>query len=245
MAALIELLRIEPGAIVSLVGAGGKTTTMYRLCHEAADRGWTVVSTTTTAIQQPTARQSARVLVEADLPDLAATLRAALAQDRHVTLAGSWLRPDKLRGVSEATVQAVSRTADVVVIEADGARHHAIKAPADHEPVVPSATTHFLSVAGLHALSQPLGLVCHRPEVAAGLTGQALTEPVTEDALAALLASPSGGLRGRPVGSLAWVILTHLTGDNTSSARQIALRLGDAGYDGVIGLSPEEAIDLG
>ena len=38
----------ERGEVVSLVGAGGKTTTMFRLSDELASDGWKVISTTTT-----------------------------------------------------------------------------------------------------------------------------------------------------------------------------------------------------
>lgn len=41
---------IARGDVVSLIGAGGKTSTMVALAHELADEGWRVLVTTTTRI---------------------------------------------------------------------------------------------------------------------------------------------------------------------------------------------------
>ena len=50
---LWEALRVRKGEVISFVGAGGKTTAMYRLGHELADQGWRVITTTTTMIRPP------------------------------------------------------------------------------------------------------------------------------------------------------------------------------------------------
>jgi len=50
---LSDLIDIPPGSLISLVGAGGKTTTMYTLASELAGKGMRVVTTTTTNIYFP------------------------------------------------------------------------------------------------------------------------------------------------------------------------------------------------
>ena len=47
---LSDIITIPPGSLISLVGAGGKTTTMYTLASELAAQGKRVVTTTTTNI---------------------------------------------------------------------------------------------------------------------------------------------------------------------------------------------------
>ena len=46
-------LGLEPGEMVALVGAGGKTTTAWRLLRSCADSGEQAVFTTTTRVFQP------------------------------------------------------------------------------------------------------------------------------------------------------------------------------------------------
>jgi molybdenum cofactor cytidylyltransferase len=242
---LSVLLDIDRGDTVSIVGAGGKTTTMYRLCDELRARGLRAVSSTTTAIQRPTPRQSPALLVQADTPDLLAATTHALNAWGHATVVRAARRADKYEGVDGPTVALLAGVADVVVVEADGARHLAIKAPAAHEPVVPSGTTVSLSVAGLHALGRPLHDVCHRPEIAARLVCQLEDAPVTPRTLALLLGSPEGGLKGRPREARAWALLTHLTPANRDLARTIAAELGDQHrYTGVLALSHTEIVRL-
>ena len=47
---LHKAFNVARGDVVSLIGAGGKTSTMVALAHELADEGWRVLVTTTTRI---------------------------------------------------------------------------------------------------------------------------------------------------------------------------------------------------
>src|SRR2546428_1630669 len=51
---LKEALGVRRGEMVSLIGAGGKTTTLFRLAKELRDEGGKVLVTTTTKIFKPT-----------------------------------------------------------------------------------------------------------------------------------------------------------------------------------------------
>ena len=53
--------------------------------------------------------------------------------------------------------------------EADGAAGRFLKAPADHEPVIPAGTTVVVVVAGLKAVGGRIADVAHRPERVASL----------------------------------------------------------------------------
>lgn len=242
--ALSSVLTVVKGDVISIVGAGGKTTTMYRLCHELVVQGLRVVSTTTTAFQRPTARQSPLLLLAENVSDLASAVQETLAAHRHVSVASRARRADKVEGVDCSVVSVLREIADVVVIEADGARHARIKAPADHEPVVPEFTTIFLTIAGLHALGHPLRDVCHRPDRAASLCHQAEESPVTPDTMSRILGSRNGGLKGRPPHGRAWALLTHLTASNEQDAMEIARSLPARDYDGAVALSLTRLVRL-
>ncbi|MCK7504559.1 MAG: hypothetical protein MZV70_11045 [Desulfobacterales bacterium] len=50
---MCDALLLHGGGVVSLVGAGGKTSLMYRLARELAGTGQAVLTTTTTRIYPP------------------------------------------------------------------------------------------------------------------------------------------------------------------------------------------------
>ena len=176
-------LDMDRDRVVTLTGGGGKTTTMYAMAREAVDRGRTVIVTTTTHIMPHPG-----ICLTGDGREEA--LRAALAAHGIVTL-GVMDRSDKMSGTGSIAVCASA--ADVVLVEGDGARIKPLKVPADHEPVIPPESDGVVAVAGLDALGQPIGEICHRPERVAAFLGKSLEEEVTEADMAAILASPQGG----------------------------------------------------
>ena len=189
---LWEKLGLDPDRcrVVALTGAGGKTSTLYALAHEAAEAGRTVIVTTTTHIRphprlEPVGEAS---------PD---RLRA-LAEERRVLLCGRREPTGKL--TLAAPVEACRAAADVVVVEADGARMLPLKAPADYEPVVPACADAVVAVAGMDAVGRPVGEVCHRPERVCALLGAGEDHVLTPEDAAALLAHPLGGRKGVGVG---------------------------------------------
>ena len=176
-------LDLERVRVVTLVGGGGKSSTMYALARAARDRGKTVIVTTSTHILP----HPGIFLTDNPQPD---HLRTCLAAHGVITL-GTLGRADKLCGTGEIGV--CKAVADVVLIEGDGARIKPLKVPADHEPVIPPESDGVVAVAGLDALGQPIGEICHRPERVAAFLGKSLEEEVTEADMAAILASPQGG----------------------------------------------------
>ena len=83
--------------------------------------------------------------------------------------------------------------ADMVLLEADGAKRMPCKVPAAHEPVLLPESDIVLAVAGLSALGRPLREVCFRLEQACALLGTAPETLLTPELLAKLLASEQGG----------------------------------------------------
>lgn len=97
-----------------------------------------------------------------------------------------------------------------LLIEADGSRQLPIKAPAEHEPVIPAFVDSVIVLAGLNGLHQPLGPESvHRPQIYAGLSGLNLGDPVTVASLAKVLCHPQGGLKNIPPHSRKICLLTH------------------------------------
>jgi len=187
---------------VAAVGAGGKTATLGRLAQEARERSWTVLLTTTTHMGR--GRAVGPVLIEEEGPD-DARLERALARSGAATLLGGRVREDKLRGVSAERVCAVSRMADLVLVEADGARGRSLKLPDSHEPVLPATADAVIVLAGLDVVGAALDeRLVHRLElVREALPGVERLDP---PAVAAALSHPAGyGSRGGSARLLAFL----------------------------------------
>jgi probable selenium-dependent hydroxylase accessory protein YqeC len=188
---LLSALGIGRGDVVSVVGAGGKTTLVYRLAAEARAAGMTVLVTTTTHMGTLAEATTGPVLVEADAA-IEDDLVRALAAEGRVTVLGRRVRADKLEGLAPERVDALVARADVTLIEADGARGRSLKAPAAHEPVIPSSTTIVVVVAALDAVGRPLDAdTVHRLDLVCALTGAAEGAPITAAMIASALSHPA------------------------------------------------------
>ena len=66
-----EAFDIKPGEVVSLVGAGGKTTLMFALARELAAPQKLVITTTTTKIFYPSPSDTPYVLVSENEDEIA------------------------------------------------------------------------------------------------------------------------------------------------------------------------------
>ncbi|MBV8081553.1 MAG: putative selenium-dependent hydroxylase accessory protein YqeC [Candidatus Eremiobacteraeota bacterium] len=174
---------------IALVGGGGKTTTLWSLGRELAQRGPTIVTTTTKAGAPP----ADVALVEWDrpLPDRSLHELVADALQRSALVAvGSGVRDARLRAVTpEIADELFFRCgANYVVNEADGARMKPFKAPAEHEPVLASTTTLLVVVIGIDALDAPIDEEhVHRPERIADLTGAKLGDTLSAARIAAIV----------------------------------------------------------
>jgi len=190
---------LERGDVVAFVGAGGKTGAMFRAAKELVSQGYRVITTTTTMIWQPSAAQSRVVIVEPQEDRLLANTRRELSYGAHVTVAASPAKGGKLRGIQSSTVGRLSEMADIVLVEADGARGLSLKAPAPHEPVIPPSTTVVMPVVAVDAVGEGLTEgIAHRPERVAAVTGLSVGETITAEIVGRLLASTKGGLKAIP-----------------------------------------------
>jgi molybdenum cofactor cytidylyltransferase len=125
-----------------------------------------------------------------------------------------------------------------LLVEADGSRQLALKAPASHEPAIPDFVDLVVVLAGLSALGQPLDETrAHRPDRFAALAETQLGEPITRQHLARVLAHPEGGLKNIPAGARRVALLNHVETDTLSAtANRIAASLLSS-FDSVLAAS--------
>ncbi len=198
---LKEALDIKPGEVISLVGAGGKTTLMFALAGELASDGKPVITTTTTKIFKPSSTDTPFLLMEADEEQMLRALRQNLDQYRHITLVGEKLSSGKLDGVSPGFVARLAELNQVsyIIVEADGAARKPLKAPNTTEPVIPDNTSLVIPVVGIDAVGCRLTEdEVFRPEIVSRLLGLPLGEVVSAEGIATLLTHPQGIIKGSP-----------------------------------------------
>ena len=86
-----------------------------------------------------------------------------------------------------------------LLIEADGSRQKALKAPNEREPVIPEFTEAVIVVAGLSGLGKSLNEeYVHRPQLFSTLSGLPLNDSITPNALIRILTHPNGELKDIP-----------------------------------------------
>jgi len=211
MISLREGLELSGGGLVCLVGAGGKTSLMFRLARELSAAGNRVLTTTTTKIRMPAPEQSEAVVISASMDAIAE--RAGKLQTRkfHFTAAEQRLgAQDKLKGYAPEFVDELWRCGLFrwILVEADGAAGRPLKAPAAHEPVIPSSTGWVVGVVGLDAAGKPLNeRSVFRPQLFSKLTGLPLGRRVSAQEIAAALTHAEGIFKGSPAGCRRYIFL--------------------------------------
>lgn len=223
---LLTALGLGGGGLVAVVGAGGKTTLVYRLAAEAHRVGLRVIVTSTTHMGSLPPSVTGPLVLAAE-PGAGPAVGLALEREGRVTLLGERLRDDKIRGLAPAQVDALLDQADLVLVEADGARSRSLKVPAEHEPAIPSRTSLVLVLAALDVLGHPLGEErVHRVELVAAAAGKTAGAMVDVDVVVAALSLPAGYPARVPAGAVAAVFLNKAETDEArAAAARIALRL--------------------
>jgi molybdenum cofactor cytidylyltransferase len=202
---LLHALRLDETdekPVIALVGAGGKSSLLFRLGDELAAAGRPTLLTATTRMWTRQVDRAPFSLISASEPALAFELPTSLrGYGQVLALAGPAGETGKLAGLSPEAICRLAALDQVgaVVVEADGSRERPLKAPAAHEPLVPACATHVITVARVAAVGRPLNVATvHRPEIVAALTGLRRGDTLTAEAVAALLAHPQGGRKGCP-----------------------------------------------
>lgn len=151
--------------LITFVGAGGKTTTMFRLAERLKNAGKKVLVTTTTAIYFPQCSYYDNIFIgkscSAEVMEKAAY--------KGVSVLGSFINVQgKLKGVDKYFIDYLykNRIFDYILVEGDGSRRRPVKAPAVHEPVIPESSTKVVGIIGMSSYGMTINSEnVHRPEL--------------------------------------------------------------------------------
>ena len=171
--------------VLSVVGGGGKTSLIFRMMEELTAAGKKVLITTTTHMayepDRPFAEDGDMISIKQNLEEYGYTIAASLDREKH-----------KIGALSEEKLKEIKVLADVILIEADGAKRYPLKVPASWEPVIWEQTDLVIAVVGMDAVGRPIREVCHRPECVADFLGKETEEKLTEEDIVKIATSICG-----------------------------------------------------
>jgi molybdenum cofactor cytidylyltransferase len=218
---LKQALRIGHGDVVSFVGGGGKTTSMFRLAGELSAAGLRVLTTSTTHITEEQVNLSPAFI----RPEEVRNLGGHLDRFGQCLLVGPPDGKGRVLSIPPSLIAILKERPDIdcILVEADGSKSRPFKAPASHEPVVPVFTTVLVPIAGLNSIGHPLDdTTVHRPEIVALLAGSRTGSRITPEMVARVLSHVDGGAKGLPTGSRLVPLLNKIDQADIRVAGEVA-----------------------
>lgn len=184
---LIDALNInfDKDKIITVVGAGGKTSTIYKLSEEISNLDKKVIVTTTTHMKFD--KDFIVVKKEEDLN----LVKESLMKNNVIKIA----KKESEYKVCSMDIDLIKKAipmADFVLIEGDGSKNLPLKAPRKNEPVIIEDTNLVIGLIGFDCLNKKIKDVCHRPELVSKLLKKNLDEIVEYEDLIKIAKSKNG-----------------------------------------------------
>ena len=143
--------------VIIVCGAGGKTSYINNISKKYKNKK--VIITTTTKIFKT--------------ENYISHIDEETFKNNNIITLGKEFDKDKLIYACNKELKNALRYADIIFIEADGSKYHALKIPNDKEPVIPDFIINYISeiivVMGVHAIGRKLSEACYRYNLAKDL----------------------------------------------------------------------------
>jgi probable selenium-dependent hydroxylase accessory protein YqeC len=236
LSGLSVALALGDHELVSLVGGGGKTTTLLALGRQLAGR---VLLTTTTRMGQGQAAGVATLTGPTDHDIVSALSANGSVFVRRAVSEG------KSVGVTAEQCDRWLELADHVVVEADGSRMRPFTAPRPHEPVVPSLTTTLVACIGADALGRVIADQCHTPMRVAAVAGCSPYRRLTPERAARVILSDRGSRKRCPPGARFVVLVTKVDEHNRALVDELVEAVGARAAVVPVLFDPSARLDYG
>lgn len=153
---MLKSFNIKKGDIITITGAGGKTSLMFSLAQELSNLGKVLV-TTTTKIYLPNTALFEKLL----------TSKVELTGKNHnIFIYGEDILDNKLTSLSYEKIFALKKDFDFILIEGDGAKEKLLKFWNNYEPCIPPFSTKVIGVVNLDISASELNSdTIHRFEI--------------------------------------------------------------------------------
>lgn len=185
---LSKVLGIKVNSIVSIVGAGGKSTLMYTLAEEFRNEYKCLVSTTT-KIYVPNKKKYDFIAVGTEEFN-----KLKYNCNNGIYVYGSFVNEEnKLIGVNTEELENNISHFQYVLVEADGSKRKQIKGWKETEPVICRATTHTIGVISIESIGKEINEYnVHGINEFLSITNTTENEIISEDNIVSLVFHPKG-----------------------------------------------------
>jgi len=195
---------------IAFTGAGGKSTIMYKLAVQLAKKEKTVLVTSTTMIFHP--KIKSRPFNYFFTGKVETLINQISSKKGTITVVGSEITAEgrKIKGFPPEKLAVIQNSGlfDIILVEADGSKGKSIKAPAEHEPVIPFNTDIVVGIIGIDSLGTKINMEnVHRPEIFIKITGSDMNGIIETDLIGKLIISPKGIFKNTSTKSRKIVIL--------------------------------------
>lgn len=143
---MIESFDIKRGDIITITGAGGKTSLMFSLAKKLSKFGKVLV-TTTTKIYVPSLNEFEEMI----LLD-----RRVKGKEKNIYVYGEKIENNKIHSLSYEKIFELREKFDFILIEGDGAKEKKIKAWNETEPCIPHFSNKVIGVINLDIIGLEL-----------------------------------------------------------------------------------------
>ena len=178
--------------IISFVGAGGKTTMMFKLADELRLNNKVLVTTTTKIYLT---LESTYDFICTDKEKLPCFINM---KENGIYIVGTGINEEsKILGLEDGQLEELATYFDYILIEADGSKEKQLKGWDEFEPVIYEKTTKTIGIIDI----QSLGIVInedtiHRSKIFCELTGAKQGDTVKLEHLSKLVLHPKGLFKG-------------------------------------------------
>ncbi|WP_346884856.1 selenium cofactor biosynthesis protein YqeC [Clostridium sp. UBA4395] len=207
---ILNVLTVNKGEKISIVGAGGKTTLMFILAEELKKRG-RVLITTTTKIHLPKRNQYNCLILKDSFEDYIneeskyilngnevyvyyGDISKTNESDGEIHVYGSSVNiENKVIGIDDKSISNILNNYDYILIESDGAKEKTLKAWKEDEPVVSNFTSTTIGVLSGEALNLKIddGNI-HRIDEFLKLINKSVGDSINEEDLLGLIFKKEG-----------------------------------------------------
>lgn len=194
-----EALKLNHPILITFIGGGGKTTTLFRLGEELSAEGQPVVLTTTTSILMPPPSTYDLAIITDDVAEAVGQIKNNKNKTR-ILLGKNITSENKLKGFSLEEMDRIYKEHRErwFLVEGDGSNGRSLKVPEDHEPQVPSFSSITVILIGTDILGKEINKEnVHRHHLIERLT-QRTQQYVDKSLIFDLIFHPLGITKGIP-----------------------------------------------
>lgn len=188
---LFDSLKIGDKRVISIIGGGGKTSTMFSLAKEIKSFGKKVAVTTSTHIMKPNPSENDGYIVVSNPTEN--SVKEAFEKENMAVFGNN--HNEKYSAPPDDFFDYILNYADYVLVEADGAKRLPFKAPREGEPIFVKNNQFTIIVAGLTAVDKPINEKCHRANILCNIINKNETDILTAEDMGTVITSPKGQLK--------------------------------------------------